>query len=403
MKTPTVSVILSVYNGENYISTAIDSILKQTFRNFELIILDDASADGTVDILHSYDDPRIRLLENEVNLGVTRSLNRGLAAAQGQYIARLDADDIAAPQRLEVQVGFLDRYSQVGLVGSWHYRAVGDRVELVQKPVENAEIQQQMLYKGIFAHSTVMFRRECIEKVGVYDPDFALAQDEDLWLRIAEHWEVAIIPIPLVTIRLVPTGLGRVHQSRQAQFILKARTAALARRTHSQPLVAPTKETIARHYLYRSYEAFSENQTEASGQYIEEAFRQWPPLEKEADRIITALVYRAYDRWLGGMSQTNFWPTAKAESGKLVAMLRRLSGPARQLRSKCRKARAEFYIVIAFGSKQKEELDVIPKSCAIALFNNPRWLGNRGVISIFLEAALGRAVVSRVRSVVGKS
>ena len=115
---PIVTVLMSVYNGERYLNEAIDSILAQTFTDFEFLIIDDASTDSTPKILHSYDDPRIRIVTNEENLGLTKSLNKGLALAQGEYIARMDADDISLPERLMMQLNFLIDNKTVPLVGS---------------------------------------------------------------------------------------------------------------------------------------------------------------------------------------------------------------------------------------------------------------------------------------------
>ncbi len=115
---PRVTVLMSVYNGEKYLREAIDSILNQTFKDFEFLIIDDGSTDSSADIIRSYTDFRIRLIQNEKNIGLTRSLNKGLKLAKGEYIARMDVDDISLPIRFEKQVSFLDKYEDVKLVGS---------------------------------------------------------------------------------------------------------------------------------------------------------------------------------------------------------------------------------------------------------------------------------------------
>ncbi len=115
---PRVNVIMAVFNGEQYLQEAIESILRQTFDNFEFVIIDDGSTDKTVEILNRFSDERIKRLTNESNIGLTRSLNRGIRFSRGEYIVRQDADDVSLPERLAKQVAYLDAHSMVGLVGT---------------------------------------------------------------------------------------------------------------------------------------------------------------------------------------------------------------------------------------------------------------------------------------------
>jgi len=119
MVEPKVTVLMPVYNGERYLNEAVDSILGQTFTDFEFLIIDDASTDKTPEILRSYDDPRIRVVTNEENLGLSKSLNKGLALARGEFIARMDADDVSYPYRLQVQHEFMTQHPGAGVIGSW--------------------------------------------------------------------------------------------------------------------------------------------------------------------------------------------------------------------------------------------------------------------------------------------
>ena len=118
-KEPAISVVLSTYNGERFLREAIDSILQQTFTDFEFIIINDASTDGTADILATYDDPRMRVLTNDVSLRLTKSLNKGIAQAGGKYVARMDDDDIALPQRLEKQYAYMEAHPEVAFLNTW--------------------------------------------------------------------------------------------------------------------------------------------------------------------------------------------------------------------------------------------------------------------------------------------
>jgi len=120
MKNPEVTVLMSVYNGEKYLREAIDSILNQTFTDFEFLIVNDGSTDRTAEILRSYDDPRIIIINNEKNIGLTKSLNIGLRMAKGEYIARMDADDVSMPERLQKQIELLNQKKNTGLVGTYY-------------------------------------------------------------------------------------------------------------------------------------------------------------------------------------------------------------------------------------------------------------------------------------------
>ncbi len=217
---PKVTVLMSVYNGEKYLREAIDSILGQTFKDFEFLIIDDGSTDGSLEIIRSYADPRIWLIQNEENIGLTRSLNKGLKLSQGQYIARMDADDISLLERLEKQVHFLDEHMGVGLVSSSYIKINVDGEEIGYQKVstENDEIKERLLRFNCFCHPSAVFRRECIERVGAYRETFEIAQDYDLWLRIAEEFEVANIEEPLCKWRVCPDSISTWKKVQQELY-----------------------------------------------------------------------------------------------------------------------------------------------------------------------------------------
>ena len=134
MKSPQISVVMPAYNAEKYITEAIDSILFQTFKDFEFIIINDASTDSTKDIIESYKDPRIKLVNNEQNKGVAKSLNIGISVACGKYIARMDADDIALPERFQKQFDFMEQHPNIDVCGSWA-KKTGNENEIINNPV----------------------------------------------------------------------------------------------------------------------------------------------------------------------------------------------------------------------------------------------------------------------------
>lgn len=174
---PKVSVVMSVYNGEKYLAEAIESILNQTFRDFEFIIIDDASVDNSYKILEEYKkkDERIILLKNEKNLGLTKSLNIGIKKAQGEYIARMDADDISLPKRFEKQVDFLNKNKEISLLGS-AIEIIGKQNLKHQIIFVPSKIKNIFYHHNPLIHSTWMFRREVLDKVN-YDEKYFYAQD----------------------------------------------------------------------------------------------------------------------------------------------------------------------------------------------------------------------------------
>jgi glycosyltransferase involved in cell wall biosynthesis len=187
MKPPSVTVLLAVKNGEPYLRSAIESVLCQSLHDFELVFIDDASIDNSQAIIESLPDRRIKFLKNKDNLGLTKSLNLGLQRAQGKYVARLDADDIMLPQRLQLQVEYLDKHPVIALVGGWaevideHGKVIGHK----QTPTEPLLIKYEALtYGNPLTHSSIMFRRDAVAQLKGYDESFKYAQDYDLYSRL---------------------------------------------------------------------------------------------------------------------------------------------------------------------------------------------------------------------------
>jgi len=206
-----ISVIMSVYNGSRYVQEAIDSILNQTFKDFEFIIIDDGSTDSTYDILleNAGADKRIVLFQNEHNIGLPEALNKGIIIASGKYIARQDADDISALNRLEVELEYAEK-NGADLVGSDCYV-----IDMNGNTVcENRFYSKITDYKGtllnqraIFPHGAALIRRELLVKAGMYDPRFYYSQDGELWLRLMEHGaRVHVIDQPLYYYRVLPVS-----------------------------------------------------------------------------------------------------------------------------------------------------------------------------------------------------
>jgi glycosyltransferase involved in cell wall biosynthesis len=194
---PKVSVIMSVFNGEPYLSQAIESILGQTFDDFEFIIVDDGSTDSSPMILETFakKDVRIRLLRNDSNSGLIASLNKAFQAAKGKYIARQDADDISLRERLALQVWFLDRHRDVGVVGTWITNVNEDDKRTAWKtPTTDSLIQWSLIFCTSIAHPTVMMRRCLLDEGVTFRPEMTHAEDYDLWSRLSERTRFANLP-----------------------------------------------------------------------------------------------------------------------------------------------------------------------------------------------------------------
>jgi len=207
---PKINVIMSVYNGERYLRRAVESILGQTFADFEFIIVNDGSTDNSLEIIQSYDDERIKIINMKQNIGLTKSLNKALKLARGEYIARQDADDECHPERLEKQIKFLEEHPEVGLVGIVGL-CMDEDGEIIGRfpPITSDKILRKILRFGNpFIHGSVMFRRNCIERCGFYREYLQNSQDYDLWLRISEHYKIANLPEPLYKWRWSREGIS---------------------------------------------------------------------------------------------------------------------------------------------------------------------------------------------------
>jgi glycosyltransferase involved in cell wall biosynthesis len=180
----------------------VSSMLAQTFREFELLIIDDGSTDRTAQMLQTYNDPRIRIITNQSNLGLIESLNMGLAEARGRCIARMDADDISLPNRLERQLAFLHRYPTVGICGTWFRVFGGRRKFIVRPPSRPDDVAAHLFFYSPIAHPTVMLRKEVIDRFSLrYDRAALHAEDYDLWIRASDHVLIANVPEVLLLYR----------------------------------------------------------------------------------------------------------------------------------------------------------------------------------------------------------
>lgn len=205
---PLVTVLMCVYNGEMYLAEAIQSILSQTFTDFELLIVDDGSTDNSTAIIRQFADSRITVLTNEKNAGLIFSLNKGISQCKGKYIARMDADDIALPHRLELQVDFMEKNEEIAICGAGVKEFYHDgRQHHHFYPVTFDDIKAESLFNSPFAHPTVMIRRQFIlENALSYSHDFKYAEDYQLWQALIKIGKGENIPAFLLDYRVSQNG-----------------------------------------------------------------------------------------------------------------------------------------------------------------------------------------------------
>lgn len=213
-----VSVVMPVYNGKLYLDEAIRSILGQTFSEFEFIIINDCSTDNTSEIINHYQDSRIHHVQLVENKGIINALNIGLAHTRGEYIIRMDADDIAYPDRIEKQVQYMDQFPEIGVSGSG-VEYFGKRHGIVKAQERHADIVWSMLYGSPFYHPTVIMRKKILIDHGIFYPkEFLHAEDYALWYEMMDKTRFGNIQEPLLKYRYVGDSVSSRHWQTQQEM-----------------------------------------------------------------------------------------------------------------------------------------------------------------------------------------
>lgn len=214
---PEITVLMTVYNGMPFLPMALESMLNQTWADFEFLIINDASTDHSREVILKYRDPRIRLIDNDVNLHQTRSLNRGLQETRTDFVARMDADDVSHPERLEKQIAFLRRRPEVAVVGTnnrW-IDSSGNVTGTWVRPRRDLGLRWAHLSSCQISGGSVMFQRRVIwDELRGFDPAFRFSQDWELWSRVHHHhYEAANLPELLLDVRTHPNAGSLKHES----------------------------------------------------------------------------------------------------------------------------------------------------------------------------------------------
>ena len=228
VKVPLVSVVMPVFNEERYILDALKSILNQTYKNLEIIIVNDCSNDSSVSIINSLHDERLYIVHNQTKLGIAESLNKGLAIATGKYIARMDSDDISEPNRIEMQVRYLEENVDVGVCGTG-IRFIGEAEGKRMFSCQSELVFVDLLFQCALCHPTVMFRKEILDMYSLkYDPEFEKAEDYRLWCKIALYSKIKNIKETGLNYRIHTKQVSVLYKQMQLDASDKIRASFLA-------------------------------------------------------------------------------------------------------------------------------------------------------------------------------
>lgn len=231
-RAPRVSVVMSVYNGEEHLREAVDSVLAQTFTDFEFLIVDDGSTDRTVEIVNGYCDSRIHLISQDHNEGVAFSASHGCKEATGTYIARLDADDICSPDRLAMEVEYLDAHPDIGVVGSWveYIDVDGNPYDVWKTPLLPGVVRWGLFFGTCVANPTSMIRQTLMRDLGYYDVALrSYGEDYDFWARASDVSKLANIAKSLVRRRVWAGAIGHRAADRQEVVVRKVMRSLIER------------------------------------------------------------------------------------------------------------------------------------------------------------------------------
>lgn len=386
---PKVSVIIPAYNHAKYIRHCIDSVLAQTYQDREIIVVDDGSTDGTLDVLHSY-GASIKVIPQK-NKGTQAARNTGVQASSGDYIALLDSDDVWLPNKLERQVKLFEKNPSLGLVYSLAYvidatgKVLSDGIP-IGAPISNPRLAfEELLMEDKVPALTAVIRRACLDKVGFFDEAFVGAGDWDLWLRIAANWPVECVPEPL--------ALYRVHHHNTWDTLLKTQRAfdewlgvlkkMFAELPADWPGVAILRErALARAYVFGARCAVIAGDAVTAGERFAYAVSLDTSLIDDVAAVKGSMVALAHEYSANAISHQRYNQFGKS-------FFSGLTGTASELRSLRGSVLAAAAMKDIFMLYPQGNFKHIRPLLLFAILNDVSWLRNLGVWSIGIEALLG--------------
>jgi len=321
---------MAVHDGGTYLGQAIESILEQSFTDFEFVIIDDASTDGSSRTLSGLSDERIRVMGNSKQLGLSRSLNKGIAAAKGEYIARMDHDDISLTERLRRQVGFLDAHPEVDVLGTWARTLGLGREQTWRYPTPDEDIRSEFIFNSSLVHSSVVLRKATLERLNLYyDESVERAQDYELWTRAAPQIQFANLGSILLHYRVHPDQVGNQHGVQQRAAADKVRLRELDRLG-----VKPSEDELTLHNRISRWEP-------VMGSAELQALREWFLKLRATNEDTEPFSAEAFDRAL----ERRWWTACKANVGLgLKAWRTYANAPFNKTASRGILTKAQFWV-----------------------------------------------------------
>lgn len=389
MNNPQLSVVMCAYNEELFIAQAIDSILSQTYPDFELIIVDDASTDHTSEIIKNYADDRVFYIKNDTNLGPYRSANKGIASARGNLIARHDADDVSIADRFMLQTKAFEKNPQIGLVSTdfEYIDASGKKIETVNLPQQHDVLFERLTKGNIFSQGALMFRKSCFEQLDGYREEFPVSQDYDMWLRLSEITQLENIPQVLYRMRFHLSSISR--NKRELQLSCKDFAWAQAQRRRSGLAELPIPGDILSAYppdprkLFldargSSYLYFASGDLELAADTLKRAF------DLESDGRVNV---QAWLDW--AMSRAILLANICDDPGEGAAFLTwfEVNSATELDRKIVHKEIGRFYAQQAFNAYQQGNRDRAFRNGLLAIKNDVGWIKNRGLLAITVKSA----------------
>lgn len=309
-----VSVLMPVFNAEKYLAEAIDSIISQTWEDWELVIINDGSTDSSLSIIESYTDKRIRLINNELNLGLIKTLNKGIELCKGEYVARMDADDVAHPERLQKQVNFLDQNRNHILCGT-NADIINNKGEIVGKimnPTSNTLLQISLLFTNPFIHPSMMIRKSAF-KESLFDEKALHVEDFELWTRLATKGKIANLEQALLKYRWHDTNVSIKHaniQERAKNEIIKRQLLKLD--------IKATEEELSLHRLTFQLYNFGTKKVDRHLNTSTEVSNWFAKLKQQNNfhKIYPQTTFDSFlwSRWIVlCLHQKKYWPAIKPQ------------------------------------------------------------------------------------------
>lgn len=388
------SVVVAVYNGERFLRQAMDSILAQTFAEFELIVIDDGSTDATPAILDSYTDARLIRLTNKKNIGQTPSLNIGLEMARGEFIARHDADDVSHPDRFKRQVERLRENPALGLLGT-SYRLIDEQNQILEievPPLTNAALQERLEDGNCFCHGSVMMRRDYLLQTGPYREAYRVTQDYDLWLRLAEKCQLANLETPLYDFRFDGTTISRNKREIQLAYRRLAYRQAMSRRAGEQEIPFPEEVDLLAMYPPEPDRLLRDARRSAYLFYISGQLEPALSAVSKVKELLPDVQLKRgqWQKWLVARGQAMILLGKDADHAVSFIEWFGSGLPALFSTAVIRQTVAQFYAEQAFTVYRQENHQATPAFALKAIQYDRNWLRNRGLLMIAGKSVLRR-------------